>query len=79
MEKDATRKALNRQFAKIFGSASTSWQDHNGSLSAMLKLSEEIFHKRQGEFLDFIDERICEKKKLLQEAKNPAKESFRAS
>lgn len=76
---DVTRKALNGQFAKIFGSASKSWQVKNGALSAMLKLSEEAFRKRQGELLDFIDERIGARKKQLQEAKDSKKEALRAS
>ena len=76
---DATRKALNRQFARIFGSASESWQAQNGALSAMLQLGEETFRKRQGQLLDFIDERICARKKQLQEAKDPKKEALRAS
>lgn len=76
---DATRKALNRQFAKTFGSASKAWQAKNGSLSAMLKLREQTFRRRQGELLDFIDERVGARKKQLQEAKDPEKEALRAS
>lgn len=76
---DTTRKALNGQFAKIFGSASKSWQVKNEAFSAMLKLREETFRKRQGELLDFIDERIGARKKQLQEAKDPKKEALRAS
>ena len=45
----------------------------------MLKLREEDFRKKQGELLDYIDERICARKKQLQEAKDPNKGAFRAS
>lgn len=74
---DATTKALNCQFAKIFGSASKSWQAKNGPFSAMLKLREETFRKKQGELLDLIDERIVARKKQLEGAKDPKKEALR--
>lgn len=76
---DATRKALNGQFAKIFGSATRSWQVQNEPFSAMLKQREETFRKKQGELLDCIDEDIAARKKELQEAKDPKKEALRAS
>lgn len=75
---DATRKALNRQFSKIFGSASKSWQVKNGAFPAMLKLRKETFRKRQGELLDSIDERIVARKKQLEEAGDPKQEALRA-
>ena len=76
---DTTRKALNDQFAKIFDSATESWQVKNGALSATLKLREELFRQKQGGLLDCIDEGIAARKKELQEAKDPKKEALRAS
>lgn len=76
---DATRKALNGQFAKIFDSATKSWQVKNGALSATLKLREELFRQKQGGLLDCIDEGIAARKKELQEAEDPKKEALRAS
>ena len=73
------RKALNDQFAEIFGSASKSWQAENEPFSAMLKLREDTFRKRQGGLLDLIDERIIARKKQLEEAKDPKKEALRVS
>ena len=63
---DTTRKTLNRQFAKVFCSASKSWQEQNEEFSVMLKLKDEAFHTRQGELLSFIDERLGAKKRQLQ-------------
>lgn len=65
-----TRKALNGQFAEIFGLALKSWQEKNGGFPALLKLRENIFCEKQGELLDSIDERVCASMKLLQEAKD---------
>ena len=76
---DATRKALNGSFAKIFGSASKSWQVQNGPFSAMLKLREGTFRQKQGNLLDFIDQRIGARMKQLQEAEDPKKEALGAS
>ncbi len=76
---DATRKALNGQFAKTFGSASKSWQAQNGTFSDMLKLREGTFRQRQGELLDFIDLRIGARMKQLQEAEDPKKEALRGA
>lgn len=45
----------------------------------MLELCEGAFRKRQGELLDFIDERISAKKKQLQKAKGAKKEARQAS
>ena len=45
----------------------------------MLNLREANFRKRRGELLDFIDKRICVRKKLLQEAKDPKEKALRAS
>ena len=76
---NTTRKALNSQFAKIFGSATKAWQEKNGAFSAMLKLREELFRQKQRGLLDCIDEGIAARKKELQEAKDPKKEALRAS
>ena len=70
---DATGNSLNGQFARICGLAARSWQEENIAFSAMLKLSQEIFCKRQKELLEFMDERIDARKKQLQEAKDPKK------
>lgn len=43
----------------------------------MLKLGEEAFCERQGELLDFIDERIGARMKQLQDAEDPWKEALR--
>ena len=65
---DTKRKTLNRQFAKVFSSASKSWQEQNETFSVMLGLKDETFHTRQRELLAFIDERLGAKKRQLQEA-----------
>lgn len=76
---DTTRKALNGQFARIFGSATKAWEQRNGALSATLKLREELFRQKQKGILDCIDEGIAARMKELQEAKDPKKEALRAS
>ena len=74
-----TRKAQNGELVKSFALAWESWQVENGALSAVLELREGTFRKRQEELLDFIDERISAKKKLLQKAKGAKKEARQAS
>lgn len=76
---DVTRKSQNGELAKSFALAWESWQVENEALSAMLELCEGAFRKRQGELLDFIDERISAKKKQLQKAKGAKKEARQAS
>lgn len=76
---DTTRKALNGQFAKIFGSATKAWQEKNGALSATLKLREEVFRQKQRALLDCIDEGVAARKKELQEAKDPKEEALQGA
>lgn len=57
------RQAFNtKALSETLASAAKSWQVENGSLSAMLKLREEAFGRRQGELLDFIGKRVREAK-----------------
>ena len=59
----ATTKALNDQIAETFGSALKSWEEENGTFTAMLKLREDAFRNTQGELLDFIDKHVSSRKK----------------
>ena len=63
----ATTKALDHQSAKTFDSALKSWEEKNGTFTAMLKLREDAFRKTQGELLDFIDKHASSRKKQPQE------------
>lgn len=75
---DNTRKNQNGELAKSFSLAWEAWQVGNGALSAVLKLPEEVFRKKQGELLDLIDERMVAKKNQLQRgqaARNQARQA----
>lgn len=74
-----TAKGLNHQSAQAFDSALKSWEENNGKFTAMLKLREDVFRKKRGELLDYIDKHVSSRKKQLQEAKDPKKKALQVS